>query len=157
MRADRDLDFHGHTREQMRQELDRLWGSGAWSGLQRVRVIHGRGTALWRELHRWCREKGLEFEREPHGGSTLVMVARPDAHGSKGPLNRPLAGLAVLLPDLQPDAPAPRARRQPPPPTPEPPAAGSPPTVDDRTAFEHAVREIERQDPRVVRKRKGAR
>jgi len=159
MRADREIDFHGHTREEMRDELDHLWTSGVWAGLQCVRVIHGRGAALWRELQHWCRERGLEFHREHHGGSTLVQVQRHGEPRSSGPPNRPLAGLASLLPHLPPEPPAPRRR---PPPVPRPssrPEAPPPPAPDvedDHALFEQAVRQLEREDPRVLRKRKGA-
>jgi hypothetical protein len=108
MRVDREIDFHGYTRAAMRGELQRIWASRTWDGLARVRVIHGTGMVLWRELDRWCEEQGISCAREAHGGATILYPGRR-ATLPPAPLHRPLAHLPrrtaaqALTPETPPD------------------------------------------------------
>ncbi|HZP80109.1 MAG TPA: Smr/MutS family protein [Chthonomonadaceae bacterium] len=72
--VDAEVDLHGLTVEQMRHTLQKRWPE--WRGMQRVRVIHGRGEALKPELERWCREMGIPYALEPgNPGSTRIFPA----------------------------------------------------------------------------------
>lgn len=79
--VDLEVDLHGHTAEEMRSLLQHEWPS--WRGMRRVRLIHGRGDVLKRELEIWCREMGIPFEIEPNnpGSARIYPTERtiPDA------------------------------------------------------------------------------
>ena len=134
MRVDREVDFHGWTRLTMRSELDRIWATRSWDGLSRVRIIHGTGDVLWRELDRWCEEKGIASAREAHGGATLIYPGRR-TRTPPLPAHRPLARL-------------PRKRPE----TPLPPT--EPPAPEDAALFARAVEELSAQDASAVLRRK---
>jgi len=91
--TDREVDFHGFTAAEMRAALNKSWAG--WHGLKSVRIIHGTGQVLWRELHSWCAEKGIEFTLEAHQGSTLI---HPNVRSvlPPAPSHRPLARLQKL-------------------------------------------------------------
>ena len=80
--VDVEVDYHGHTAEEMVLALQRKLT--AWRGMRRVRVIHGQGEILKEALHRWCQEAGIAFYLEPNNpGSTLLTPNQrtlPQAH-----------------------------------------------------------------------------
>jgi hypothetical protein len=73
--VDAEVDFHGHTAEQMRLALEKRWPG--WKGMARVRIVHGQGEVLAHELAGWCRARGIVFEREvKNPGATVLYPTR---------------------------------------------------------------------------------
>lgn len=144
-----EVDFHGYTRDHMRAELEDHWSSGDWALCRSVRVIHGRGAQLRRELERWCHEKGIECTVESHGGASIIYP-RPIGVAPQ-PTHRPLGRLGELLarsrpPEAQPrPAPAakPAPRRQPTPTRPAEPQIPEP--ANDQEMFEAALKGMDRK------------
>ena len=88
MKVSAEIDFHKHSAIQMRDKLEHIWSRRTWHGLQRVRVIHGKGEVLIPELRRWCEEKGIDWSPEPgNPGATLIFPGRRTLPSS-GPTNR---------------------------------------------------------------------
>jgi len=76
--ADLEYDLHGHTSEEMRLLLQTEWPG--WRGMQRVRLVHGRGDVLRPALAAWCSEMGIPFEIEPNNpGSALIYPTQRNA------------------------------------------------------------------------------
>jgi hypothetical protein len=138
-KIDREIDFHHYTRAQMRAELDRVWGSGAWRGLRRVRVIHGAGEVLGREFRAWCDEKGLAWTAEPHNPGVTILLPGRRAQTTPAPPHRPMARLKHRLP------PAPTGREEPQAPV---------PSSSDAQLFAEEIERIAGTDSETLRRRK---
>ena len=77
MKIKDEVDFHGFTARGMREWLESTWSRRVWHGLQRVRIIHGKGDVLIPELRKWCQEKGIDWSPEPgNPGATLIYPGR---------------------------------------------------------------------------------
>src|SRR5258706_16274949 len=77
MRVDAEKDFHGYTAASMISWLNQQWATGRWDGLQRVRIIHGKGEVLIPRLRRWCDDRGIPWAPEPgNPGTTILHPAR---------------------------------------------------------------------------------
>src|ERR1043165_7093027 len=88
MKISHEFDFHGFTASSMRDWLERTWSMRRWHGIERVRIIHGKGEVLIPELRRWCEEKGIDWSPEPgNPGATLIFPGRRTLPSS-GPTNR---------------------------------------------------------------------
>lgn len=75
--VDREIDLHGYTSAEARSRLNMIWSTREWQGLQRIRVIHGTGSALYALVRLWCEEKGIEWTVEtPNTGVTILHPGR---------------------------------------------------------------------------------
>src|SRR5436309_564715 len=77
MKIKNEVDFHGFTAVSMRDWLEQTWSTRRWHGIERVRIIHGKGEVLMPELRRWCEEKGIDWNPEPgNPGATFIYPGR---------------------------------------------------------------------------------
>ena len=73
--VDSEFDLHGYTAEEMRHALQQEWPG--WKGMQKVRLVHGRGDVLRFALPKWCAEMGIPFEIEANNpGSALIYPTK---------------------------------------------------------------------------------
>src|SRR5258705_3033029 len=129
MRVDAEKDFHGYTTAGMISWLNQQWASRRWDGLQRVRIIHGKGEVLIPALRRWCDEKGIPWAPEPGNPGTTILH----------PARRQMLRATTMRPSpITPIAPITRISR-----TPKlKPATPKPPTSRDSDLFEEELRRL---------------
>ena len=73
MRIDAEKDFHGYREAEMLACLERSWSNGVWSGLKRVRLIHGTGEVLFRTARQWADGKGIPWSTEPNNPGVTIL------------------------------------------------------------------------------------
>jgi hypothetical protein len=97
MRIDLEQDFHHYTVVEMVSWLNREWASRRWDGLQRVRIIHGKGEVLPPALRRWCDEKGIPWAPESGNPGTTILHPARRSKEKTALLHRPLSGPLTSL------------------------------------------------------------
>jgi hypothetical protein len=90
MRVDQEVDYHGYTAVEMLGALEMAWARRSWQGLRRVRVIHGSGCVLWRELRRWADEKGIPWSPEVANPGTTILHPALRVVPAPAPAHRPI-------------------------------------------------------------------
>lgn len=156
MKIDREIDFHGFTVAQMRAWLETTWARRQWHGLRRVRVIHGTGAVLFRELRRWCDEKGIPWTTEIHNPGVTILHPSHRALPSPPSTHHPFAALKHRLSSRA----APTPRPSPPKKRPTPPAVPASPSKPDPDAARLMEEEFDRLaevDPETLYRWKHAR
>ena len=93
MKIDREIDFHHYTRAEMRARLEDIWARREWHGLRRVRVIHGTGAVLYKEVRKWCDEKGIPWTTEEHNPGVTILHPGRRANTAPAPPHRPLTAI----------------------------------------------------------------
>lgn len=73
MKVDRELDYHGYSVKEMLADLDSLRDSPTWRGLERVRVIHGKGEKLAPAVRAWCTRRQVSWYPEPFNEGAVVL------------------------------------------------------------------------------------
>lgn len=69
-----EVDLHGLTAEQARHALRERWPH--WRGMQRVRVIHGRGAVLKPVVELWCGDMAIPHSVEPGNPGAILLFPR---------------------------------------------------------------------------------
>ena len=91
MRVNSEKDFHGFTSTEMLGWLNQVWASHKWDGLQRIRIIHGKGEILIPALRKWCDEKGIPWAPEPGNPGATILHPALHSHQKSAMRNTPLA------------------------------------------------------------------
>src|SRR5258706_9227877 len=103
MRVNSEKDFHGFSAAEMLRWLNQEWASHRWDGLQRVRIIHGKGEVLIPALRKWCDDKGIPWA--PESGNPGATILHPVLRASHTAVHRHRPMAKVLAHLRKPDNP----------------------------------------------------
>jgi hypothetical protein len=142
-----EIDLHGFTANGARHRLQSLWATRRWTGMQRVRIIHGTGAVLYRVVRDWCDEKAIEWTTEPHNPGVTILHPSRRRLPHTLPRHRPFAKHKQTLAEL------PVAETRPPASSSTDQQRSSPPdTTSDPMAEE--FQRLASQDPGTLRRKK---
>jgi hypothetical protein len=113
LKIDAEIDLHGYTANEARQQMEGAWARRVWHGLTRVRVIHGSGAVLWEVVRSWAEEKGIPWTVEPRNPGVTILLPGTRSSASPAPPNRPLSALKDYTPRKPAPPPASKATAPP--------------------------------------------